>query len=108
MMCEARYQYPDVFPSNQSWSSFLYSTTANPTPKSDLGVMQTHSGLSNFVFYDGHVKAMKPLATLNAHLPLTMWHYSLSEPINYGTQAKFETMRARWIKELTDHAEYRQ
>jgi prepilin-type processing-associated H-X9-DG protein len=107
MMCEARYQYPDVYPSDQGWSSFKYSSTANPTPTSDLGVMQTHSGMSNFVFYDGHVKAMKPTATLRAHLPLTMWHYSLTEPINYKTQDKFEQMRQRWLDELQSHAEYR-
>jgi prepilin-type processing-associated H-X9-DG protein len=62
--------------------------------------------MSNFVFYDGHVKAMKPLATLQAHLPLTMWHYSLTEPINYKTQEKFEQMRLRWMDELRSHAEY--
>ena len=41
-------------------------------------------------------------------MPLTMWHYSLSEPINYKTQANFEVWRAKWLQQLTDHAEYRQ
>jgi prepilin-type N-terminal cleavage/methylation domain-containing protein/prepilin-type processing-associated H-X9-DG protein len=107
MICEARYGYPDVFPSDQAWSSFKYSNDFNPKPTADQGVLQTHSSLSNFVFYDGHVKAIKPTQTLVLHQPLTMWHYSLSEPINYKTQANFEKMRERWMKELTDHAEYR-
>jgi prepilin-type N-terminal cleavage/methylation domain-containing protein/prepilin-type processing-associated H-X9-DG protein len=107
MMCEARYGYPDVFPSDQGWSSFKYWNDWNPKPTADQGVLQTHSSLSNFVFYDGHVKAMKPTATLRAHLPLTMWHYSLTEPINYKTQDKFEKMRERWLDELQSHAEYR-
>jgi prepilin-type N-terminal cleavage/methylation domain-containing protein/prepilin-type processing-associated H-X9-DG protein len=107
MMCESRYTYPDVYPSDQSWSSFKYAPDGTPKTTSDLGVLQTHSSLSNFVFYDGHVKAIKPVQTLSLHQPLTMWHYSLSEPINYRTQANFEAMRARWLKELTDHAEYR-
>jgi len=106
MMCEGRYHFPDVFPSDQGWSSFLYSSTANPTPKSDMGVMQTHSSLSDYVFYDGHVKAMKPTATLTAHLPLTMWHYSLGEPINYKTQANFDSWRQKWLDQLRAHAEY--
>jgi len=107
MMCEARYFYPDVYPSDQGWSSFLYSTGTAPAPKADQGVLQTHSSLSNFVFYDGHVKAIKPIQTLNMNLPLTAWHYSLSEPINYRTQDRFEQMRERWRTQLLDHAEYR-
>jgi prepilin-type N-terminal cleavage/methylation domain-containing protein/prepilin-type processing-associated H-X9-DG protein len=107
MICEARYGYPDVYPSDQGWSSFKYFNDWSPKPTAEQGVLQTHSSLSNFVFYDGHVKAIKPTQTLLLHQPLTMWHYSLTEPINYKTQANFEKMRERWMKELTDHAEYR-
>jgi prepilin-type N-terminal cleavage/methylation domain-containing protein/prepilin-type processing-associated H-X9-DG protein len=107
MICEARYFYPDVYPSGQAWSSFLYSTGTNPQKTADLGVLQTHSSLSNFVFYDGHVKAIKPIATLQMNLPLTAWHYSITEPQNYKTQDNFEKMRERWRGELLDHAEYR-
>jgi len=32
-----------------------------------------HMGNSNFAFADGHVKAMKPSATVNATAPLNMW-----------------------------------
>jgi prepilin-type N-terminal cleavage/methylation domain-containing protein/prepilin-type processing-associated H-X9-DG protein len=106
MMCESRYQYPDVYPSDQGWSSFLYADGANPTPKSALGVMQTHSSLSNYVFFDGHVKALKPTSTLTAHLPLTMWHYSLSAPTDYKTQANFDSWRQKWLDQLRAHAEY--
>jgi hypothetical protein len=60
----------------------------------------------HFVFFDGHVRAIKPTATLTSHLPLTMWHYSLSEPIDYKTQAGFDTWRQKWLDQLRAHAEY--
>ncbi len=102
-VCEARYQYPDVYPADQSWSSFLYGSEANPTPKSPLGVMQTHgAGMTNFLFFDSHVAAMKPVQTLDRG-DLTMWLRSLSEPqvIN-----DLKAWRERRRKELLAHQEY--
>jgi prepilin-type N-terminal cleavage/methylation domain-containing protein/prepilin-type processing-associated H-X9-DG protein len=101
-VCECRYGYPDVYPADQPWSSFLYSTEWNPTPNSYLGVMQTHSKLSNFLFYDGHVKALKPVATLHQG-ELTMWLRSLEEP---QVIKDLEGWRQRRLKELLAHGEY--
>ena len=101
-VCECRYQYPDVYPADQPWSSFLYSYDANPTPNSPLGVMQTHNKLSNFLFYDGHVKALKPVATL-LQGELTMWLRSLDEP---QVITNLNAWRDRRLKELRAHAEY--
>lgn len=107
MLCEARYPYPDVYPSERAWSSFRFSTEWTATPLSALGVIQTHDGRSNFAFFDGHCQSMRPTATLGKHLPLTMWHYSLYEPRNYGNQFVFEAMRTRWLSQLRAHREYR-
>jgi prepilin-type N-terminal cleavage/methylation domain-containing protein/prepilin-type processing-associated H-X9-DG protein len=38
-----------------------------PDPTSDGGIATTHSGMSNFAFADGHVKAMKPRQTVDAN-----------------------------------------
>jgi prepilin-type N-terminal cleavage/methylation domain-containing protein/prepilin-type processing-associated H-X9-DG protein len=37
-----------------------------PDPSSDGGIATQHSGMANFAFSDGHVKAMKPRATVDA------------------------------------------
>ncbi len=106
-LSEARYQFPDVYPSETYWSSFRYSSGNLPDPSAALGAMQTHNGNCNFVFYDGHAAGVKVLTTLERHRPLTMWHYSLLEPRNYGSQANFNAMRVEWRNQLLAHAEYR-
>lgn len=112
MLCEARYWFPDLFPSDAAWSSFRAGPedldNARFRGDSDLGPLQTHHGLTNLTFFDGHVKAVKPAATLFAHLPLTMWHNSLNYPLDYGTPARFDAMRPIWLAELRAHREYRE
>jgi prepilin-type processing-associated H-X9-DG protein len=41
-------------------------TWAPPVPGSDGHIATTHSGKGNFAFADGHVKALKPSATVDA------------------------------------------
>jgi len=96
MICECRYGYPNVHPSDQSWSSFKYSDGWNATPNSPHGVLQTHQGTSDFVFLDGHVKAIRPIRTVQ--MPgsqRTMWTTNDPEPL-----------RDRWAAELLAHQEY--
>jgi prepilin-type N-terminal cleavage/methylation domain-containing protein/prepilin-type processing-associated H-X9-DG protein len=96
-ICECRYGYPNVHPAKETWSSFKYSDGWNPTPDSAQGVLQTHQGLSNFVFLDGHVKAHRPIQTVLQQNSLrTMWTTNDPEPL-----------RERWAAELLAHAEYR-
>ncbi|HEY3285230.1 MAG TPA: DUF1559 domain-containing protein [Armatimonadota bacterium] len=102
-VCESRYRYPDVYPADQAWSSFLYSNEDAPTPNSSLGVMQTHSGgMTNFLFFDSHVASLKPVQTLDRG-DYTMWLRSLTEPqvIN-----DLKAWRERRRKELLAHKEY--
>jgi prepilin-type N-terminal cleavage/methylation domain-containing protein/prepilin-type processing-associated H-X9-DG protein len=102
-LVECRYRYPDVYPADQSWSSFLYSHDDGATPKSYEGVLQTHGGgVSNFAFFDGHVKAMKPVKTLTEG-KLTMWLYSLEAPQPIKDVEKWRQAR---LKELLAHGEY--
>jgi prepilin-type processing-associated H-X9-DG protein len=61
-------------------------------------VLQTHQGASNFVFLDGHVKAIRPIRTVQ--MPgsqRTLWTTNDPEPL-----------RDRWAAELLTHAEYQQ
>jgi prepilin-type N-terminal cleavage/methylation domain-containing protein/prepilin-type processing-associated H-X9-DG protein len=103
-LCECRYQFPDVYPADQSWSSFLYSHDSSPTPASFEGVMQTHGGgTTNFAFFDGHAKSMKPIQTLTQGR-YTLWVNNLSAP---QVIANFEQWRQRRIKELLAHGEYK-
>jgi prepilin-type N-terminal cleavage/methylation domain-containing protein/prepilin-type processing-associated H-X9-DG protein len=96
MICECRYGYPNVHPSDQSWSSFKYSDGWDPKPNSPTGVLQTHQGTSNFVFLDGHVKALRPLQTVQVPgSQRTMWTTNDPEPL-----------RDRWTAELLAHQEY--
>ncbi len=103
LMCEARYGYPDVYPADESWSSFLYSSDGAATPKSDLGVMQTHSGQSNYALFDGHVKAMKPTYTITGR-EMSFWLNSLDYPHKVKNLAAWKDKR---LAELQAHAEYR-
>jgi prepilin-type N-terminal cleavage/methylation domain-containing protein/prepilin-type processing-associated H-X9-DG protein len=97
MICECRYGYPNVHPSKESWSSFRYSDGWDPTPNSAQGVLQTHQGMSNFVFLDGHVKAVRPIQTvLTTNSARTLWTTNDPEPL-----------RDRWATELQAHEEYR-
>jgi prepilin-type N-terminal cleavage/methylation domain-containing protein/prepilin-type processing-associated H-X9-DG protein len=97
MICECRYGYPNVHPSKETWSSFKYSDGWNPTPSSPQGVLQTHSGMSNFVFVDGHVKALRPIRTVvQPDSQRTLWTTNDPEPL-----------RERWAAELLAHEEYR-
>jgi prepilin-type N-terminal cleavage/methylation domain-containing protein/prepilin-type processing-associated H-X9-DG protein len=102
LLCEARYQYPDVYPSTEGWSSFKYSSANDATPKSDLGVMQTHSSLSNYAFFDGHVKTMKPSYTITGR-DMTFWLNSLDFPRKISNLEKWKADR---LAELLAHKEY--
>jgi len=102
LMCEARYGYPDVYPADQSWSSFKYSSDANATPKSDQGVMQTHSSQSNYALFDGHVKSMKPSFTITGR-DMTFWLNSLDAPQKIKNLEKWKADR---LAELLSHKEY--
>jgi prepilin-type processing-associated H-X9-DG protein len=102
LMCEARYGYPDVYPSDQSWSSFKYSSDFNATPKSDQGVMQTHSSQSNYALFDGHVKSMKPSYTITGR-DMSFWLNSLDTPQKIKSLEKWKADR---LAELLSHKEY--
>lgn len=105
MLCEARYRYPDVRPADAPWSSFLYSYEDNPTPNSYLGVMQTHNGVSNYAFFDGHIKALRPVQTI-LQGKWTRWLAHLNQP-GVGLIRDPEGWRQRRLKELLAHGEYR-
>lgn len=105
-LTECRYNFPQVVPSTYDWSSFRYSSSDVPDPTNPLGVMQTHHGMTNFGFYDGHVKAMRPVATLDGHKPLTMWQASLTNDYDSFTQEQEDAIREVWRKELQAHKEY--
>jgi len=105
---ECRYPYPQIVPSTYDWASFLYSSGYDPDPTNALGPLQTHSGMTNFGFYDGHAKAMKPVVTLDKHLPLTMWQASLTNDYDTFTQEQEDAIREVWRKQLKDHKEYQQ
>ncbi len=97
MICECRYGYPNVHPSKESWSSFKYSDKWDATPNSPQGVLQTHQGLSSFVFLDGHVRSHRPIQTvLVPNSTRTFWTTNDPEPL-----------RDRWAAELLAHDEYR-
>ncbi len=105
-ICECRYRYPDVRPSDFDWSSFRYSHEDNATPASFEGVMQTHSGLTNFAFFDGHAKALRPVQTI-ANGQYTMWIATpelASPPIK---RTDIEGWRKRRLAELQAHGEYK-
>jgi prepilin-type processing-associated H-X9-DG protein len=57
LMCESREFYHDWKQDMLSWTAWFDCTK---------GIMTTHNGISNFAFYDGHVKAMKIQATFGA------------------------------------------
>ena len=72
-------------------------TSWNPSPNSPQGVLQTHQGTSDFVFLDGHVKAVRPIQTVQmSGSQRTMWTTNDPEPL-----------RDRWAAELLAHDEYR-
>ncbi|MCC6731052.1 MAG: DUF1559 domain-containing protein [Chthonomonadales bacterium] len=102
-VAECRYQYPDLYPQIESpFSSFLYSSEPEPTPDSPLGVMQTHTGQSNYAFFDGHAKSIRPVATLNSHTPWTMWYCT-----GWASEGDAEYNRQGLVGQLLAHAEYR-
>lgn len=106
---ECRYRFPQIVPSAQWWASFQYSWQDNPDPTNDLGPIQTHSGMSNFAFYDGHVKAMKVTATLFGHQPLTMWQANLVDDYDdFSAPGAEDAIRQVWLQQLLAHKEYRQ
>lgn len=53
----------DSFPGVKKGSSDMWGA---PDPTSDGRLATVHGGMSNFAFADGHVKAMKPRATVDA------------------------------------------
>jgi len=57
LMVESREFYHDWKHDMLSWTAWFDCTK---------GIMTTHNGISNFSFYDGHVKAMKIQATFGA------------------------------------------
>jgi prepilin-type processing-associated H-X9-DG protein len=102
-IAECRYQYPDLYPQIESpFSSFLYSSEPDTTPDSDLGVMQTHNGTTNYAFFDGHAKAIRPVQTMNAHLPWSMWYSA-----GWADEQSAEDNRQGLIQQLLAHKEYR-
>jgi prepilin-type N-terminal cleavage/methylation domain-containing protein/prepilin-type processing-associated H-X9-DG protein len=106
-IAECRYRFPQIVPSAQWWASFQYSWEDDPDPTNPLGVMQTHMSMSNFAFYDGHVKAMKPTATLFAHLPLTMWQANLVDDYDdFSAPGAEDAIRQVWYQQLIAHKEY--
>jgi prepilin-type N-terminal cleavage/methylation domain-containing protein/prepilin-type processing-associated H-X9-DG protein len=105
LLCECRYGYPDVYPSDESWSSFRYwnqNAGGGASPNTDEGVMQTHSRLSNFAFFDGHVKPMKPTSTITGR-EMTFWLNSLEYPRRIRDLEKWKKDR---LAELLAHREY--
>jgi prepilin-type N-terminal cleavage/methylation domain-containing protein/prepilin-type processing-associated H-X9-DG protein len=102
LLCECRYGYPDVYPQEDPYSSFRFSDAWTPTPTSDLGVMQTHNGMSSYAFFDGHVKPMKPAYTMTGR-EMTFWLNSLDRPKVIKDLARWKEKR---LAELLAHKEY--
>jgi prepilin-type N-terminal cleavage/methylation domain-containing protein/prepilin-type processing-associated H-X9-DG protein len=57
--------------------------------------MQGHSGMSNFLFADGHVKAMKPTATGST---LNMWNMNNTTNMNDLTTGPASATLMTWLK----------
>jgi len=63
MICESRSVYPDSHPNNMD---DRVDAQGNGNGNSSLSAVLVHSGgLSNFLFFDGHAKAMRAAQTLN-------------------------------------------
>ena len=71
---------------------FEYSQETSPNteagsvqPQQNLQVTN-HLATTNFLFADGHVKSMKPIATISATAPLNMWSLSPNSVPPTGSQ----------------------
>jgi prepilin-type N-terminal cleavage/methylation domain-containing protein/prepilin-type processing-associated H-X9-DG protein len=102
LLCECRYGYPDVFPMDDPYSSFRFSYDWKPRPNDEIGVMQTHSGMSNFALFDGHVKSMKPTFTVTGR-EQTFWLNDLQKP---RVITNLDRWKERRLTELLAHKEY--
>jgi prepilin-type N-terminal cleavage/methylation domain-containing protein/prepilin-type processing-associated H-X9-DG protein len=58
MVMESRYEYPDLGTWTLNWTSDWITK--------GKGAYTSHQGKSNWLFYDGHVKALNPCATFGA------------------------------------------
>src|SRR5436189_260745 len=73
--------YDEMYPfrcnasSNISWRSYSFpyvkSVQLYMCPSNNQGLFAGHLGTSNYVFADGHVKALKPMQTVDATSPFT-------------------------------------
>jgi prepilin-type N-terminal cleavage/methylation domain-containing protein/prepilin-type processing-associated H-X9-DG protein len=58
---------PDVY------RPYKYTSSPFTTPSNQEMAFTNHLGMTNFLFCDGHVKALKPMATIS---PVNMWNIS--------------------------------
>ena len=58
MVMESRYEYPDLGTWTLNWTSDWITK--------GKGAYTAHHGKSNWLFYDGHVKALNPCSTFGA------------------------------------------
>ncbi len=66
MVCESRYVYPDA---HANYMDNRVDAAGNGNGNSSLsGVLVHGGGLSNFLFFDGHVKAMRATTTISQDL----------------------------------------
>jgi len=79
---ESRQNYTNELPLYGWWGPSTCSTpalaNANGCYNSPLNGVQGHTGMTNFIFCDGHVKAMKPSQTAN---PVNLWDIN-NTPMN--------------------------
>lgn len=72
-----------------------FSGLARPQYTSDQGAFQVHQGLVNFLFCDGHAKAMKLAHTV---LPNDMWQNSIA--ISGTPIPTPQSTRAQWVQSM--------
>ena len=100
MVAENKSKYSDcnwtaVYSALSSTSVMLNFTTNQPeTVVAGEGFLQAHQGMSNFVFADGHVKAMKPQNTI---YPSDLWNCTNSTTPGLACPAATRQTRATQV-----------
>lgn len=62
-----------VVETNQNVADWYYDVISGPTTKFSTGLFAGHMGTSNYLFGDGHVKSLRPSATMGTTPGSNMW-----------------------------------